>query len=122
MKNIFADKKFLIKALLYVLLAVTITIYSTVLYNNTVMIKQLQAENNEMTIACQKPMISGEALFCLYECGGKVGIYDAKSNILVDIIDVFVYSLPEGDRKLLKSGIEVYSFSDLSKIIEDLTS
>lgn len=68
------------------------------------------------------PIINQDALYFLYECGGKIGIYDAKSHILVDIINVFTASLPQSDQILLKNGIEIFSFTELSKIIDDFTS
>lgn len=62
------------------------------------------------------------ALFFLRECGGKVGIFDASSNILVDIIDVYAASLPVADRRALENGIAIRSFSELSALIEDLST
>lgn len=63
-----------------------------------------------------------DALFFLRECGGKIGIFDASSDILVDIIDVYAASLPAMDRKALENGIAIRSFSELSALIEDLTT
>ncbi len=62
------------------------------------------------------------ALYTLYECGGKIGIYDAKSDILIDIIDVLAISLPSADQKSLKKGIPIYSLGELAKIIDDFSS
>ena len=62
------------------------------------------------------------AIFRLYECGGKIGIYDAKTDILIDIIDVFVSTLPKTDRMALKKGIEIFTFAELAEIIEDFTT
>ncbi len=68
------------------------------------------------------PKLPSEVLYRLYECGGKIGIYDAKTDILIDIIDVLASTLPVSDRKALKKGIEIYTFADLAKIIDDFTS
>ncbi len=73
-------------------------------------------------IAVNKPLISKDALYCLYECGGKIGIYDAKSRILIDIINVYTSTLPKSDQQLLRSGIEIFTFSELSSIIDDFSS
>ena len=62
------------------------------------------------------------AIYRLYECGGKIGVFDAKSEIIIDVLDIFVYSLPKKDRESLKSGIDIFSFSELSKIIDDFST
>lgn len=66
--------------------------------------------------------IQDRAMYRLCECGGKIGIYDAESEILIDIIDVFVSSLPRGDRQALKQGIDVFTFSELAKLIDDFST
>ena len=72
--------------------------------------------------AVNLPRLPSKAIYRLYECGGKIGIYDADSEILIDIIDVFTSTLPKSDRLALKKGIDVYTFSELSKIIDDFSS
>ena len=62
------------------------------------------------------------AIYKLCECGGKIGIYDAETDILIDIIDVFVSTLPTKDRQALKAGIEVFTFTELAKIIDDFST
>ena len=76
----------------------------------------------ERTAAVAAPMLSGNALYTLYACGGKIGIYDANSGLLLDFVDVLVETLPEKDRIALKHGITLYSFSDLASIIEDFST
>ena len=86
-------------------------------------IRQISKEDN---IACEATIsteiVANKALYRLCECGGKVGIYDAETNIIIDIIDIFVSTLPKNDRIALKSGIEIYSFKELSEIIEDFST
>ena len=67
-------------------------------------------------------MRTGDAVYLLYECGEKIGIYDAKTGILVDIIHVFASSLPPNDQMALKKGIPVFSISELAAIIEDFST
>ena len=62
------------------------------------------------------------ALYTLRTCGGKIGIYDAASGLLLDFVDVLVETLPEQDRMALARGITLYSFSDLASIIEDFST
>ena len=82
---------------------------------------ELAAERSR-TVSVSAPMLGGSALYTLYECGGKIGIYDAKSGLLLDFVDVLVDTLPESDRLALKKGITLYSFSDLATLIEDFST
>lgn len=84
-------------------------------------IENYETDSQSVYVAAE-PMLASDALYRLYECGGKIGIYDAKTEILIDIIDVFAASLPAGDRQALKKGIEIYSFSELADIIEDFST
>ena len=64
---------------------------------------QLEAVTSESKIThVSAPMIATDAIYRLYECGGKIGIYDAKTEILIDIVDVYVSTLPAADRIALK--------------------
>ncbi len=84
---------------------------------------QLENITNQSKITyASAPMIATDAIYRLYECGGKIGIYDAKSEILIDIVDVYVSTLPTADRIALKKGIDIFAFSELSDIIADFTS
>ena len=74
------------------------------------------------SISVSTPMLAKDALFCLKECGGKIGVFDAKTNVLIDIIDVFPVTLPAADRQALQKGISIYSFSELSSVLEDLST
>ena len=75
-----------------------------------------------VTEAVTVPTLPREVIYRLYECGGKIGIYDAKTDILIDIIDVLAATLPRTDRLALKKGIDIYTFADLAKIIDDFSS
>lgn len=124
MKIKFANKALLLKIILptAILLILAIQIYTLVSTVNVLKLVRKETQNAVATYAAHAPMLSKDALYCLYECGGKIGIYDAKSSILIDVVDVFTSSLPHADRQALKKGIEIYSFSDLSKIIDDFSS
>lgn len=83
---------------------------------------ELAAVKESRAASVSAPMLGGSALYTLYECGGKIGIYDAKSGLLLDFVDVLVDTLPENDRLALKKGITLYSFSDLAALIEDFST
>ena len=48
--------------------------------------------NKEDDIACEATItteiVANKAIYRLCECGGKVGIYDAETNIIIDIIAI----------------------------------
>lgn len=117
------------KHMLHGVAALAFALLCTVLCTNIVFTKNLlnrmdthTEDELQLVYASATDHISGEAMYRLYECGGKIGIYDAKTEILIDIIDVFVSTLPKGDRQSLKKGIDVFAFSDLVQIINDFTT
>jgi len=61
------------------------------------------------------------AIYIMRENGGKISIYDAKTENIIKTLDVYVFTLPESDREYLKQGIEIYSESELISLIEDYT-
>ena len=81
--------------------------------------KPIEPENQ---FSAEQELLQLSAKYMLYECGGKIGIYDASSNTIIDIIDILVCTLPKNDRTALKKGIEVFSLSELSNIIDDFSS
>lgn len=117
------------KHLFYSAIIICVLLIITVLFANIIFTKKLlnriesqNTEEIEFEYATSVPMLASDALYQLHECGGKIGIFDAKSNILIDIIDVLVSTLPSADRQALKSGIDIFDFSELTKIIDDFTT
>ena len=55
------------------------------------------------------------------EYEGKIGIF-TEDGALVNIIDVYVKTLPETDRRLLREGIKVLSEQELRSITQDYSS
>ena len=60
-------------------------------------------------------------LYIMKEHDGKISVYDAEQNEIIQILDVYVFTLPETDRKFLKDGINIYSDAELRQLIEDYT-
>ena len=52
---------------------------------------------------------------------GQIGIFSADGTLLY-VLDTYVKTLPEADRRLLGEGIKIESKADLLSIIEDYTS
>lgn len=118
----FVKKTEILKILPFLLAALMIIIQIFILFNTVKIIEFDNKESAEEVIAVSRPFVGKDALYCLYECGGKIGIYDAKSSILIDIINVYTTTLPKSDQLLLKNGIEIFSFTELSNIIDDFSS
>lgn len=124
MKIKFPSKKtVLVGALLSALLFCCTAQGINLFYTNKLLHRIEQQETDSRSVyAADAPMIASDAIYRLYECGGKIGIYDAKTEVLIDIIDVLVTTLPAADRLALKKGIDIYAFSDLARIIEDFST
>ena len=60
--------------------------------------------------------------YIMKEYNGKIGIYDAKNNELLKILDVYVATLPKADRKMLSEGISAKSEYELVMLVQDYTS
>ncbi|MBQ2676181.1 MAG: hypothetical protein IJF54_02110 [Clostridia bacterium] len=58
-------------------------------------------------------------LYLMKESDGKIAIYKYNTNVPFQVLDVYVDSLPEADRELLKQGINADSKEQLSRLIED---
>lgn len=116
-------RTFFLGALLFALLFSCIAQCINLFYTNQMLHRIEQQESESRSVyAADAPMLASDAIYRLYECGGKIGIYDAKTEVLIDIIDVLVTTLPSADRLALKKGIEIYTFSDLAQIIEDFST
>lgn len=62
-----------------------------------------------------------EALYQLKEHNGKIAVVSTDGSI-IEILDVYVFTLPETDKSQLLSGIPLYSETELLSIIQDYTS
>ena len=58
-----------------------------------------------------------EGEFVLKEYNGKIGVYENES--LIYTLDIYVFTLPEVDKQLLKDGIIVSTKEKLYELIEE---
>ena len=66
--------------------------------------------------------VSAEAeVFTVKEYMGKIGVF-STDGVLIQVIEVYVKTLPEADKRLLGEGIEIIGKSALNSIIEDYSS
>lgn len=63
---------------------------------------------------------SSEESFTVREYMGRIGIF-SSDNTLLRVLDVYVKTLPEADRRLLGEGIEILGKKQLNAVIEDYT-
>ena len=61
-----------------------------------------------------------EETYTVREHNGKIGIFYSNGT-LKEILEIYVKSLPEADRHLLREGFEVIGAKQLNGIIEDYT-
>ena len=64
-----------------------------------------------------QPPIKENVIYELKEYNGKIGVL--KNDALVYTLDIYIFTLPDSDKSLLKEGIKVYSESDLRDLIEE---
>ena len=57
-------------------------------------------------------------VYTVREHMGKIGVF-SDDGTLIRVIDVYVKTLPESDRRMLKEGFEVIGKTQLNKIVED---
>ena len=125
MKIKLPSKKILIIGASTLLTAMFFTLIITnILFTKKLFLKinSFSTNKNESIAVINTAAIETSPIYTLYECSGKIGIYDSKTNVLIDIIDVFVSTLPIKDRISLKDGLDVYSLKELTEIIVDLTT
>jgi len=60
--------------------------------------------------------------YILKEYEGRIGVYKEDSAIPAQVLDVYVFTLPEADRISLKTGITVCGENTLQKLIQDFTA
>ncbi len=64
--------------------------------------------------------IAVREIYTVKEYRGKIGIFEAGKEEPSAVLDVFVFTLPERDRKMLKDGFSV-SEEEIFGVIEDYT-
>ena len=62
-----------------------------------------------------------ERVWLIREYEERIGIFD-ENGALLDVIDVYVKTLPETDKNLLREGIRITSEQSLRAIIEDYSN
>ena len=126
-----------VKDILYIvfhslILVISVTLFILLLINNSKISKTNDflrdfsvASVTEITtteIQTQPVAAQKESVYILGVKDGRLAIYASDGYTLIDLLDTYVYSLPQSDREAVSQGIEVYSVSELVALIQDYTS
>jgi len=65
------------------------------------------------------PSSNNEKVYTLKEFNGKLAIYESTQNSPIEILDVYISSLPERDAQKIKNGISADSLNKIYEIAED---
>lgn len=60
--------------------------------------------------------------YIISEYNGKIAVFRKSSSEPLFVSDVYVSSLPQADKEMLKNGIEVSTKKELNRLIEDYCS
>ncbi len=60
--------------------------------------------------------------YMLREYQGRLAVFTGENKEPDMVFDVYIHYLPEADRELLKQGIAVENYEQLTKLIEDYIS
>ena len=66
--------------------------------------------------------INSEIMFILGENNGKLALFSPDGNIIYEIFDVYINTLPDFDRNLLINGIKIKTTDELHSLLEDYNS
>lgn len=127
---IFQNKTWSIVLSVLLFLILSLLIFLTVFFciNNA---KITNAQNNILSAISNVTSIMASAdtteetrqiLYTLGEKDGKLTIFASNTDTIIDILDTYIYSLPNKDREAINKGIAVYSVAELISLIEDYTS
>ena len=84
----------------------------------------LNISKNEISSAqnSEKTELKTESIYIVKEHKGRIAAFEEENAKPFRTTEILVEDLPEGDRELLKEGIKVSGFEELSKILEDYVS
>ena len=68
------------------------------------------------------PPKTDDDTYIISEYNGKIAVFKKSSSEPLFVSDVYVSSLPQADKQMLKNGIEVNTKKELNRLIEDYCS
>jgi hypothetical protein len=97
---------------LFILIFAIMTVYFLLISRK---IEKIPSQNDQTVF--EESVSSDKTVYTVKEYNGKIGIFE--NNALIYTLDKYVFTLPEYDKKLLSSGIEVSTKEELYEIIEE---
>ena len=79
-------------------------------------VSTLTADNSEFSDQSDAPVS-----YCVKEFEGVIGVYDLSDRLMYTV-DVYIKTLPERDREMLKKGICAESYEEVLEILGDYTA
>ncbi len=79
-------------------------------------------EANSTETPAQNASSPVKCMYVLGEKDGRLAVYSADRQSVIDLLDTYIYSLPLSDREAISEGIAVYSVNELVALIQDYTS
>lgn len=79
----------------------------------------VRSGNNSARPKVEAHVVSQEICYVLRDYDGKLAVFHKEGLEPVEVFDVFVESLPEMDREILRNGLETTSKKQLLLWIED---
>ena len=121
-ENVYIEKKiFIFSVFLLATLIITAVMISYLLLNNKIIessstIIEFEPDTPAFEIK-DEATTKKEIYYVLKEYNGKIGVYENES--LIYTLDIYVFTLPEVDKQLLKDGIIVSTKEKLCELIEE---
>ena len=112
------DKYYLKPITIFSIILIVSLLFFYLLTSNK--IEKTYSENNNIDEENDIPAFEEtktETLYLIKEFNGKIGIFE--NDALIYTLDVYIFTLPKKDQKLLSEGISVSSKEELYKIIEE---
>ena len=121
-ENVYIEKKiFIFSVFLLATLIITAVMISYLLLNNKIIESSSTIIEFEPDVPAfeikDEATAKKEIYYVLKEYNGKIGVYENES--LIYTLDIYVFTLPEVDKQLLKDGIIVYTKEKLYELIEE---
>lgn len=121
-ENVYIEKKiFIFSVFLLATLIITAVMISYLLLNNKIIESSSTIIEFEPDVPAfeikDEATAKKEIYYVLKEYNGKIGVYENES--LIYTLDIYVFTLPEVDKQLLKDGIIVSTKEKLYELIED---
>ncbi|HOD02299.1 MAG: hypothetical protein BWY46_01979 [Firmicutes bacterium ADurb.Bin300] len=86
---------------------------------------ELLKNNNETsgssTVLFSETSTTVASVYTLKEYNGKLAVFETGTDCPLEVFSIFVSSLPETDRDMLKTGIGANTKAELLRLIEDYT-